>query len=398
MAEGKLTSTILLAVALCGCEMLPTSGPYAGDIKNGAATTVEETEPYQVRRSSLPYALIEVSEPVVRVLNYEDPLAEETVPWPSDVYPEFIKVNIGDTLSITIYESQSGGLFIPTEAGVRPGNFITLPPQTIDQSGVVTVPYVGLVEVAGRTPISISQNIMKRLSKRAIEPQVVVSISQKNGAEVSVIGEVQDATRFPLSYEGDKVLDAIARAGGPSVPGYEAFVTLQRKGKEYTIPFDALVQSPEKNIYLKAGDTVYIYSEPKNYMVYGASQLKGNYSFGKRKLYLSEALANANGLNDNRADPAEIYIYRHENPKNIRYLENLPSNISAQKMSSKEMPIIYKLNLRDPSGFFLAQKFPIEASDIIYVANAEAAEFTKFLNILNNTATTYSNAENSFIN
>jgi hypothetical protein len=39
-----------------------------------------------------------------------------------------------------IFEAEAGGLFVPSEAGARPGNFVTLPEQIVDSNGNITVP------------------------------------------------------------------------------------------------------------------------------------------------------------------------------------------------------------------------------------------------------------------
>ncbi len=54
-----------------------------------------------------------------------------------------------DVVSVTIFESQSGGLFIPADAGSRAGNFVTIPNQTVDRNGTITVPYAGRVRASG---------------------------------------------------------------------------------------------------------------------------------------------------------------------------------------------------------------------------------------------------------
>jgi len=57
--------------------------------------------------------------------------------------PAEINFGVGDTVGVTIFESAAGGLFIPSEGSVRPGNFIELPNQLVDKSGYITVPYAG---------------------------------------------------------------------------------------------------------------------------------------------------------------------------------------------------------------------------------------------------------------
>jgi polysaccharide biosynthesis/export protein len=37
-------------------------------------------------------------------------------------------------VSVTIFEP-AGGLFVPSDAGARPGNFVTLPNQIVDANG-----------------------------------------------------------------------------------------------------------------------------------------------------------------------------------------------------------------------------------------------------------------------
>ena len=84
-----------------------------------------------------------------------------------------IKVGVGDTVQVTLFEAQAGGLFIPTDAGARPGNFVALPNQTVDSKGYITVPYAGQVRVLNRGTPAIQQDIVDKLKNRAIEPQAV---------------------------------------------------------------------------------------------------------------------------------------------------------------------------------------------------------------------------------
>ncbi len=46
------------------------------------------------------------------------------------------------------------------------------------------------------------------------------------------------------------------------------------------------------------------------------------------------------------------------------------------------MPVIYRIDLKDPTMFFVAQNFPVQDKDVLYIANAPAAELQKFLNMI----------------
>ena len=309
-----------LTAFLLGCGTLPASGPYGTNMKNGNLKI--DISSIDQGGKTFRYAVANLDQPLLSFLSKYAPEVAQKEDWPENQVVEEIKVNVGDTIQISIFESQSGGLFIPEDSSVRPGNFVSLPSQTIDYTGMITVPYAGLVQAAGKTTEEISADIVTRLSNKAIEPQVVVSFSGRDGAEVSVIGDVNQASRLSLGFNKYKMLDAIAAAGGPTSPGFETKVSLQRAGEEYNIRFDKLVEDSENNIFAKVNDTIYLYREPEIFIAYGAVQNQGSISFGKRKLNLSEALGLANGLDDGRADPAEVYIYRQ---RKYPYFEKLSS-------------------------------------------------------------------------
>jgi len=76
--------------------------------------------------------------------------------------PRGITLGVGDVVSITIFQPP-GGLFVPSDAGARPGNFVTLPNQMVDSNGNITVPYAGTIRAAGRTPSEVQQAVIQAL-------------------------------------------------------------------------------------------------------------------------------------------------------------------------------------------------------------------------------------------
>jgi protein involved in polysaccharide export with SLBB domain len=77
--------------------------------------------------------------------------------------PPRVTLGIGEVVSVTIFEAEAGGLFIPSEAGARPGNFVTLPDQIVDTSGNITVPYAGTIRALGRTPAEVQEAVNEAL-------------------------------------------------------------------------------------------------------------------------------------------------------------------------------------------------------------------------------------------
>ena len=139
----RLAGLVVIGSAIlcagCGSQLLPDSGPNALAVKSG------------VTWNGPPYGLVKLSPEVVNILDEYGPRTLSASFGDHRPPPE-IKFGIGDVVGVTIFEAAAGGLFIPAEASVRPGNFVTLPNQPVDTKGIIFVPYAGLVPAAGKTP------------------------------------------------------------------------------------------------------------------------------------------------------------------------------------------------------------------------------------------------------
>lgn len=184
-------------------------------------------------------------------------------------------------------------------------------------------------------------------------------------------------SRFAVNPSGEHLLDAITRAGGPKNPGYDTFVTLESNGRQATAPFGALIHEPSNNIYVRPQDTIYVFTQPQTFLAFGASGQQGQFAFGAWRLSLAEAMAKAEGLKDEQADPASVFVYRGE-PRHVA--EQL--GVDCSPVAGPVIPIIYHLNLRDPAGYFLATKFEMRNKDVIFASNAKTVETTKLLTYL----------------
>jgi len=353
-----------MALLASACSQLPTNGPSSADVR----------APQPDSPDLLPYALVRVTPEVERVLaDFAPRLASSSGPiaatGPS---PTDIRFGIGDVVGVTIFEAAAGGLFIPIEAGVRPGNFITLPNQNVDSAGNIAVPYAGAIRAKGRTPSEVQSEIVNALKNRAIEPQVVVSLIEQRTSLISVLGEVNTPVRYPANAAGEHILDAITRAGGPKGQGYDTWVMLERSGRRTTIPFGQLVYEPANNIFVKPYDTIYVYREPQTFVAFGASGAQGQFNFEAWRISMAEGVAKAGGLNDSAADPASVFLYRGETREAAERL-----GIDVRRYPGPVIPVIYNVNFRDPAGYFLATKFQMRNKDVIYASNAPGVEAAK---------------------
>jgi polysaccharide export outer membrane protein len=329
---------------------------------------------------SLQYSLVKLTPNVLDIL--EKAVLRLSSEFGDRRPPKALVLGVGDGVHVSIFEAGSGGLFIPAQASVRPGNFIDLPVQYIDNNGNITVPYAPPIRAAGRTPQDVQQSIVSALKNRAIDPQAVVSLAEQRTSLVSVLGDVKFAGRFPANAAGEHVLDAIARAQGPLSQGFDEWVVLERAGRRASVPFGALIYEPSNNIWVQPNDTIYLYREPQTFVVFGASgrqATSGNgipppsqIPFEAWRISLAEAVAKAGGLSDDRADPAAVFLYRGETRQVA-----LSIGVDVSKFEGPVIPVIYLIDFRDPAGYFMATKFAIRNKDVIYISNAFAVESTK---------------------
>jgi polysaccharide export outer membrane protein len=379
---------VVAAALLPACTLLPGTGPYSDSVNNNATAGVRSTTP-------LPYALVDVTADTIGFLSQPNLITfkgefSDKRPKPTQV------IGVGDVLNITIFEASPGGLFTPGQsAGARPGNFVDLPAQAVDQRGSIYVPYAGEIPAAARTIPEIQQAVIARLQNRAIEPQVLISLNQQHSSVVSVLGDVNTPGVLTINSVGERLLALIARAGGPRFEAIESYVTLQRDGKNVKVLLSKVVHDPRENIFIRPNDVIFLTHESPTFTALGALNqnvfgFNSEIPFDVETLTLTQAMGKAGGLNDQQSDPSEVYVYRYEERP---FLEKL--GVDTTRFTFERIPTIYRVNLRDPSGMLLAAGFQMRKKDVLYVANARVVDYYKLLTLINNTATTVSTTANA---
>lgn len=367
--ERMLLIGLSLAGLLCGCASLPTSGPdseavLAGSVQDGAVR----------------YEAIEVTPEVTALLRLR------TLPSLSSAFGDYrpptdLRIGVGDVVSITIWEAAAGGLFSAPLVAERlsPGSkSATIPEQVVGRDGALTVPFAGRIRVVDQTVAQVQKTIEDALSGMAIKPQVLVQVVRPVSKSVTVTGEVVTGARVPLTMKGDRLLDVIASTGGIRSPVNEMFVQLHREGRTVRVAMARIVKDPRENIFMRPDDVVTLVRDPQKVVAYGATERNAEILFESESMTLAEGLARSGGLLDSRADPAGVFVMRHEDKSIVRALR--PDSPLLGERSS--IPVVYRINLRDPNGFFLAQAFPLFPQDIIYVSNSSGVEVQKAMQFL----------------
>jgi polysaccharide biosynthesis/export protein len=364
--RGILLSLSLLGslVAVGGCALMPASGPASWDVWAG-----------QHDPSNVPYAFVRVTPKVASILAKAIPRLRGE--FPDRSRPRSLRFGDGDIISVTIFEASGGGLFVPGQGSLRTGNFVTIPNQAVDVSGNIAIPYGGRIRARGRTAEEVERAIVDSVKDRAIDPQAVVSLIEQRTSLISILGDVGRPGRIPALLTPERMLDAIARAGGPAGPGQDEWVMLERDGRRGLSPFGALLYEPANNILVHPDDTIYLYREPQTFLAFGALGAQQQIPFGMWRISLAEAVAKAGGLVDSIADPASVFLYRGETREVAQAM-----GIDCSPFQGPIIPVIYNINFRNPASYFLATTFEMRNKDVIYVSNSVSTEASKFLTYL----------------
>jgi polysaccharide export outer membrane protein len=299
---------------------------------------------------------------------------------PGTASPELL-LGPGDVLAISVWEAAPAVLFgvsnsVDSAAGVSTRS-TTFPDQMVAADGTISIPFAGLIQAAGKSPHEIEAEIATRLHGKANQPQVLVSVSRNATSNVTVVGEVTQSLRMPLTARGERVLDALAAAGGVRQPLGKITIQLSRADQVLTMPLDQIVQDPKQNVILESGDVLAALYQPLSFTALGATGKNDEINFEAQGITLAQALGRVNGLQDARSDARGIFIFRFEErslvPAGAQPLPTTPEGT---------VPVIYRMDLKDPRSFLIAQDFPMHNKDVMYVANASSAELQKFLTIL----------------
>lgn len=371
-AARVLAGTLALG-AIAGCTSyggwLPNGGPTTRQVEAGAASA--RTSGIQV---------VDVTDAVARRV-----LASERTATFADAFPNAAAtgnlVGSGDVIEISVWEAPPASLFsgavLDTKTGAATTRVTTFPEQMVNANGEVNVPFAGQIKAAGRTPAAIEAEVVRRLKGKANQPQVLVRVVRNNTSNVTVVGEVANSVRMPLTDRRERLLDALAAAGGVRQPVTKMTLQLTRGEQVRAMPLDAIIRDPRQNVMLQPGDVVTSLFQSQSFTVLGATGKNEEVPFEASGITLAQALARAGGLQDQRADARGVFLFRFESPQALANGgQGLPTTPEGK------VPVIYRVDLSDPATFFVAQGFPVQSKDILYVSNAPAADLQKFLNIV----------------
>jgi polysaccharide export outer membrane protein len=154
-------------------------------------------------------------------------------------------IGVTDVISIQVYKSPD----------------LSLGGATVRPDGVVTIPLVGDVVVAGKTPSQVREDLKKRFSEFVKEATVNVTVSGFNSYRFIVSGQVNKSGSFSQKYYVS-VSEAVAMAGGPNKFAGDQIVIYRadKQGhvREIPVSFKLIMSGkrPDMDVTVVPGDSI----------------------------------------------------------------------------------------------------------------------------------------------
>ncbi|HEX6705400.1 MAG TPA: polysaccharide biosynthesis/export family protein [Albitalea sp.] len=370
LLSTSIIGCVLGALFLAGCAQLPTVGPSTKEVEQGG------------RAADATIQVVELTDGVARQLlaQHRQRLFSDAL---GDAPGQYGGIGPGDVLEVNIWEAPpatlfgSGGALIDPRGAMAASRGTALPEQVVDRDGYIVVPFAGKVLARGQTLAAIESEIVKRLTGKANKPEVIVRLTRNSASTVTVVGEVANSTKLPLTPTGERLLDALAAAGGVRQPVNKMTVQITRGSQYFALPLETVIRDPRQNVPLWPGDVVTAMFQPLSFTALGSTGKNEEINFEAQGITLAQALARAGGLVDTRSDPRGVFIFRFE-PQGTLPWPQQPAATTPDGL----VPVVYRIDLKDPGSFFVMQTFGMNNKDILYVSNAPAAELQKFLNLV----------------
>lgn len=340
------TSLALLGLTLlAGCFLAPAMNmDERAAVRRGQDKTGDQEFRIQPITSDLVARLTVESLPPPRLI---DPLAAEVAGYEYRVAPfDILMVTVWDHPELT---APTGQFRSPEENGIRVGG-----------DGTIFYPYVGVVQVAGKTPAEVRKMLAEKLHRVITNPQLDVRIAAFRGRRMQIAGEVMQPTTVPITDVPIRVQDAIALAHGFTPEADPASVTLSRDGRAHRLNLQALYERADlsQNWQLKDGDVVHVGDRSRNKVfVIGEVRQPQSRLMVKGRLTLAEALSETGSMESSVANVAKIYVIRGD----------------------YEAPAVFRLDASSPDALLLATQFQLLPRDVVFVSTYGLTQWNRVI-------------------
>ncbi|WP_198043649.1 polysaccharide export protein [Ketobacter nezhaii] len=277
------------------------------------------------------------------------------------------QIGTGDVLTIVVWEHPE--LTIPAGAFRSAEESGTV----VKADGTIFYPYAGELYVEGLTTAKISDLIASRLASVVKNPQIDVRVAGFNSKKALVSGAVLQPGTEAITNIPITLIEAIEQHGGLTEDADWETVSFTRNNITKHISLRSIYEEGEsrQNILLRDGDVIHI---PRNdrmkIFVLGEVNRPRSVFLSRSGTTLAEALSEANGINEAKADGHGVYVLRNVN---VEYDKDGNPVYKAK---------VFHLDASSAIGFVLADKFRLKPRDVVYVSPAPITLWNRFISQL----------------
>ncbi len=275
-------------------------------------------------------------------------------------------IRAGDRLDIVVWDNSETSLLATN--GTKQ---VVLNGIMVANNGMIFVPYLGHVTVAGRTMESARTELQNQFITIAPSAQLQLNHASGRNNSVDVLGGVGQSGSYPLIDGGNTVLGLIAQAGGVSPTLTTPTVRLVRGGHTYVTTLDRLYENASLDTAVRGGDRIIVDQERRKFVALGAAGREQIVVFPSDRLNALDAVAAVGGVNDTRADPKAVLVLREYPPAAVR-----------DGVSGPSAPrVVFVIDLTTADGLFSARRFLVHPDDVLYVSESPATGFASLAQI-----------------
>jgi polysaccharide export outer membrane protein len=295
-------------------------------------------------------------------------VGERALPWPgrgagtSDRY-----IRPGDLLTVRLWVNEENSLL--TSPGERQA---ALAPMQVDPQGNVFLPYVGSIDLSGKTVEAARAEVQQAYTAVSPSAQVQLELQEGRQSSASLVSGVVKPGLYPLTGRDVSILELLALGGGAAAGLGNPQVRLQRAGTLYGLSMQRLLEEPAANTLIRGGDKIYVEADRRHFLALGAAGRRAQLPFPQDRLTALEAVSLIGGLLDARADARSILILRAYPEKAVRADGRGPSHVRT----------IFTLDLTTADGLFSAGAFRIMPGDLVYATESPLGSTATLINLI----------------
>lgn len=314
---------------------------------------------------------VEVIPITPRLIATQMPVVESEEGLPSSLLsyqPGPYKIGPGDSLYVTVWDHPE--LTVPTGTQI---NNSDVNGRVVGADGAIFYPYIGLVEVAGKTVDQLRVEIAKRLAKYIESPQVDVSVIRFASQKIFYSGAFQALAPQALTNVPMSLAEAIGRNGINAELANLAGFELIRSGTRYRLNLDRLALDGRAlaSVHLMPGDTLYLpYNDRRKVYVMGEVSRPVAIPFKTGDISLASALAASGSLSQTSANPRSVYVIR-----------------GVEREGAGMATTVYQLNTNSAVALSIADRFLLSPGDVLYVGPAQITRWNRVISQLLPSAT-----------